>query len=88
LLGQVVAFLVVAVDGAFDLGYIGVGSVGGAGAVFGVPEVEVGAVLGQDGALKGMAGGDDVEGIVMPEPGGAVVETRNFDRGKVKGISH
>ncbi len=45
---KVVAALVEAVDGALDLGDVGVGGLGVAGLVFLVPEVEVFAVLGGD----------------------------------------
>ena len=45
---NVVAALVEAVDGALNLGDVGVGGVGIAGFVFLVPEVEVFAVLGGD----------------------------------------
>ena len=60
LFGEVVAALVHCVDGAFDCGDVVVGGVGSAGAVFDVPEVEVGAVLGYDGfEQEGLAGCDD-----------------------------
>ena len=48
LFGEVVAQLVGAVDAAFDVGELGVGGAGGAGFVFDVPEVEVGAMLAGD----------------------------------------
>jgi len=88
LLSEVVAALVHFVDGAFDCGDVVVGGVGGAGAVFSVPEVEVGAVLGYDGRVKGLAGCDDVESIIVPESGGAVVQAGDFDGGKVERRGH
>ena len=76
------------VDGAFDFGDIVVGGVGGAGAVFDVPEIEVGAMLGQDGVVKGLGGGDCGGGVLMPERGGAVVEIGDFDGGEVEMRGH
>lgn len=90
MLCEVVAALVDLVDGPFDQGDVAIGGVGGAGAVFGMPEVEVGAVLGEDGR-QGLAvlveSGLGV-GVLMPECGGAVVEGDNFDSGEVETFRH
>jgi hypothetical protein len=88
LFGEVVARLVVAVDGVFDFGDLGVGGVGGAGAVLGVPQVEVGPMLGQDPVIKRVTSGGDAEDVVVPEAGGAVLEGRNFYGGEMKLVRH
>ena len=61
LLDEVVAALVDGVDGVLDGGDGGVGGGGGAGVVFLMPEVEVGAVLGEDEVLE--FAGDGREGL-------------------------
>jgi hypothetical protein len=48
LFGEVVAALVGGVDAALGGGENGIGGAGGAGIVFDVPEIEVGAMLGGD----------------------------------------
>ena len=78
LLHEVVAELVETVDGALGFGEIVIGGLGGAGAVFDVPEVEVGAVLGEDGVEEIVAGGRMGLEVLVPEGGGAVMEGRNF----------
>lgn len=88
MLGEVVAGLIEAVDGMFHCGDVGVGGVGGSGAVFGVPEVEVGSVLGYDGVMQGTAGCYDIEGVVVPEAGGAILEGGDLDGGEVEGFRH
>ena len=86
--GEVVADLVEAVDGALDLGDVGVGGAGGASAVLHVPEIEVRPVLGYDRGVKRLVGGDNIQGIVVPEVGGAVLEGGDFDGGEVEGFGH
>lgn len=87
-LGEVVAVLVIAVDGALDLGQIMVGGVRGTGAVFGVPEVEVGTMLREHQIEE--IGAEDVMrvGIVVPESGGAVVEAGDLARVEMKAGGH
>jgi hypothetical protein len=88
LFGEVVTALVAAIDCPFDLGNVVVGGAGVAGTVFGMPEVEVGTVLIEDGVEEVV--GVDVVGIfvAVPESGGAVVETGYFESGKVEGVGH
>lgn len=94
-LGEVVAALVQPVDGALDLGDIVVGGAGGAGAVLGMPEIEVGAVLREDqieeetvrgGEGKERVGGSP--GVAMPQGDGGIVEGGDFDGGERKGVGH
>lgn len=88
LLGEIVAALVVAVDGALDLGDLGIGGARVASAILGMPEVEVGAVLVQNRVHEVL--GMNVVGVVIavPEAGGAVVETGDFDGREVERIGH
>jgi hypothetical protein len=87
LLSEVVAALIHFIDGAFDFGDVVIGSVGGAGAVFGVPEIEVGAVLGEDDGENGVAW-DGLKVFLMPPRGERVVEIGNFDGGEVERRGH
>jgi hypothetical protein len=81
LLDEVVALLVEGVDGVLDVGDGGVGCCGVAGGVFLVPEVEVGAVLGDEQVVErrvccgGLVGGGVPEGrclFVEAEDGAGV----------------
>jgi hypothetical protein len=74
LLGEVIAELVDGVDGALDVGDLGVGGGGGAGLVFEVPEVEVGAVLAEDEGMEGLRRRGWGRAGVVPGGGRGVLE--------------
>ena len=86
-LDEIVAGLVEGVDGALDGGDAGVGGSGLAGLVLLVPEVEVGAVMGEDecrGRLRaGAARWAGPGGVLVPAEGGFVVEA-----GDLEGVQH
>ncbi len=88
LFGEVVAALVEVVDGALDFGDIGVGGTGSAGPIFNVPKVEVGTVLGCDCVVERLPGNDDVERVIVPQAGGAVVKSGDFGSRKVEKFAH
>jgi hypothetical protein len=67
LLDEVVALLVEGVDGVLDLRDGGVGGVGVAGGVLLVPEVEVGAVLGEEEGVERRVCCGGVGGGGVPE---------------------
>jgi len=97
-LGEVVAALVEAVDGALDFGEIVVGGAGYAGAVFGMPEIEVGAMLGDEDFEEGISGGGlgrrweqgggGGVGLLVPEDDGAVVKGGDLGGGERKREGH
>lgn len=93
LFGEVVAALVEVVDGALNLDDLFGRGAGGAGAVLGVPQVEVGAMLGADGLQKILFGRAGVPGFgwlrtLVPLRGRAVVQSSDGARGKWKSGGH
>ena len=88
LFGEVVAALVVAVDRSLDLGDVVVGGAGIAGAILGMPEVEIGAVLVENGVQEIV--GVDMVGVLIavPEGGRPVVEAGDFEGGEMEGVGH
>ena len=75
LFGEVVAALVGFVDAALDAGELGVGGIGAAGFVFGVPELEVGEVLAGDESGEGLPGQVPAfHGFLVPSGGELIVE--------------
>jgi hypothetical protein len=81
LFDEVVALLVEAVDGVFDLDDARVGDVGAAGDVFFMPEIEVGQVLGAD-ERREIGGGRFGRVVAVPEHVRFVVEAE--DRWRVE----
>ena len=91
LFGKVVSALVGGVDAALDAGEDGIGSAGGAGFVFDVPEIEVGAVVGGNHAspdaqccCEGRVEKKGIwrVGVDVPLAGEAVVEFDDLGRGE------
>jgi hypothetical protein len=76
LFDEVVAALVEAVNGVFDVGDGGVGGLWAAGVIFLVPEVEVGVMVGEDESGERVGTRiDQVRGgfVAVPEVGGLVL---------------
>jgi len=71
---EVVALLIEAVDVALDGDHGFAGDVRGAGTVFCVPEIEVGAVVLDDEFVERGGGGLEGRGGIVPVCGGVVVE--------------
>lgn len=65
-LDQIIAELVESVDGVLDVYHGAVGGQRGAGLVFAVPEIEVGAVLVEDEGFQRGGGGKEGQGGVVP----------------------
>ena len=64
------------------------GALGSAGPIFNVPKVEVGTVLGCDCVVERLPGNDDVERVIVPQAGGAVVKSGDFGSRKVEKFAH
>jgi hypothetical protein len=89
---QVVAFLVECIDGALEAGDAGVRGTGLADLVFFVPEIEVGAVMGEGefNHVRGRRGGFGGRGsergrrceVLVPAERGLVLQSRDLESGQ------